>query len=157
MLALVLHILLRRFATAVPDLHRPTVSALPLTLLLPLSPHIDILMTEHDYSSDTKGVPRFEYLSSLPLNDPMCWEEWKGTKKVWANALSTKGNLLDWVISFGAKTGQGFWTDNSKVILDEHYGIGKVSDLPRGEAPDRLVVRLRATNIIQAHLPPDRL
>ena len=85
----------------------------------------------------------------------MCWEEWKGTKKVWATALKTKGNLLDWVIVFGNKIGNGFWTQRTKVKLDEYYGIGKPSNLPRGEPPDRLVVRLRAINIIQAHLPPD--
>ena len=85
-------------------------------------------MADNDYSADVKNIQRFDYLSSMPLNDPACWEEWKGTKKTWANALRTKGNLLDWVIVFGEKTGNGFWTDNTKVVLDEYYGIGKVSN-----------------------------
>ena len=132
MLALVLHILLRRFAAAAPDLCQPNTSTPSLALLLPLPPHRLIHMAENDYSNDVKNITRFEYLSTMPLNDPMCWEEWKGTKKVWSTALRTKGNLLDWVIVFGNKTGQGFWNARTKVMLDEYYGIGKPSNLPRG-------------------------
>ena len=139
MLALVLTLLLRRFATAAPDFCQPNTSIPSSPLLLPLSPHNISLMAENGYSADVKNIKRFEYLSTMPLTDPMCREEWKGTKKVWANALRTKGNLLDWVLVFGKKTGNGFWTANTKVELDEYYGLGKPSGLPRGEAPDRLV------------------
>ena len=65
MLALVLHILLRQFAAAAPDLCQPNASTPSSTLLLPLSPHSNIPMAEHDYSADVKNIARFEYLSKM--------------------------------------------------------------------------------------------
>ena len=67
MLALVLTILLRQFATAAPALCQPNTPTPSPTLLLPLSPHTNIPMAENDYSADIKNIKRFEYLSTMPL------------------------------------------------------------------------------------------